>query len=89
MGSKNSGIGSCKIVERYRPSVQTQQIAKIADVTDEDCRQLEAGMTKCSRWLPGHDQAAAARTPVPGPNELREDIDALESWVKAIKKRRG
>ena len=79
----------CKIVERYRPSVQTQQIAKIADVTDEDCRQLEAGMSKCSRWLPGHDQAAAARAPVPNPEELKADIDALDNWVKAINKRRN
>ncbi len=79
----------CKIVERYRPSVQTQPIAKIADVTDEDCRQLEAGVTKCSRWLPGHDQAAAARAPIPDPAELKADIDTLESWVKAINKRRS
>lgn len=79
----------CKIVERYRPGVQTQQIAKLADVTEEDCRQVDAAMTKCSRWLRGHDQAAAARAPVPGADELKADIDALESWVKAINKRRG
>lgn len=79
----------CKIVERYRPGVQTQQIAKLADVTEEDCRQVDAAMTKCSRWLRGHDQAAAARAPVPGPDELKADIDALDSWVKAINKRRG
>ncbi len=79
----------CKIVERYRPGVQTQQIAKLADVTEEDCRQVDAAMTKCSRWLRGHDQAAAARAPVPVPDELKADIDALDSWVKAINKRRG
>lgn len=79
----------CKIVERYRPGVQTQQIAKIADVTEEDCRLVEGAMTKCSRWLRGHDQAAAARAPVPGPDELKADIEALETWVKAVIKRRG
>ena len=79
----------CKIVERYRPGVQTQQIAKIADVTDEDCRLVESAMTKSSRWLRGHDQAAAARAPVPGPDELKADIEALETWVKAVNKRRG
>jgi hypothetical protein len=79
----------CKIVERYRPGVQTLPIAKIADVTDEDCRQVEMAMTKCSRWLRGHDQAAAARAPIPDPKELRADIETLESWVKAINKRRG
>jgi len=45
-------------------------------------------MTKCSKWLPGHDQAAAARAPMPEPAELKADIEALEHWVAAIRKRR-
>lgn len=76
------------IVERFRPSVQTQQVAMVADITAEDCRELDAAMTKCSRWLTGHDQAAAARAPVPEPAELKEDIELLEKWVDAIRKRR-
>jgi energy-coupling factor transporter ATP-binding protein EcfA2 len=77
------------IVERFRPGVQTQHVATIADVTSEDCRTLDAAMTKCSRWLPGHDQAAAARAAVPEPMELKDDIEALEDWVAAIRKRRS
>jgi len=77
------------IVERYRPGVQTQQIAQIADISAEDCGAVETAMTKCSTWLPGHDKAAAARAPVPAPAELKADIEALASWVAAIRKRRG
>lgn len=76
------------IVERFRPGVQTQHIGSIADIKPEDCRTVDAAMTKCSRWLPGHDQAAAARAPVPEPAELKADIETLESWVAAIHKRR-
>jgi energy-coupling factor transporter ATP-binding protein EcfA2 len=76
------------VVERYRPGVQTQQILKISDVTEDDCRAIDAAMAKCSKWLPGHDQAAAARAPVPESSELRVDIEALEQWVNAIRKRR-
>jgi energy-coupling factor transporter ATP-binding protein EcfA2 len=76
------------IVERFRPSVQTQRIGTIADITAEDCRTVDAAMTKCSRWLPGHDQGAAARAPVPEPAELKADIEALEKWVGAIRGRR-
>jgi hypothetical protein len=79
----------CKVVERFRPGVQTQQIAKIADITEEDCRLVEVAMTKCSRWLRGHDQAAAARAPVPEPDELKSDIESLDAWVKTINKRRA
>jgi energy-coupling factor transporter ATP-binding protein EcfA2 len=76
------------VVERFRPSVQTQRLSVVADITHEDCQALDAAMTKCSRWLTGHDQAAAARAPVPEPTELKDDIEALESWVATIHKRR-
>ncbi len=77
------------VVERYRPGVQTQQIAQIADITADDCKAVETAMTKCSTWLPGHDKAPAARSPVPAPAELKADIDALAAWVMVIRRRRG
>ena len=77
------------IVERFRPGIQTQHIGTIADISAEDCRILDAAMTKCSKLLPGHDQAAAARAPVPEPTELKADIEALEGWIAAIRKRRN
>ena len=76
------------IVERFRPSVQTQHISTITDICLEDCKTLESAMTKCSRWLVGHDKAAAAIAPVPEPNELRVDVATLEQWITAIRDRR-
>ena len=76
------------VVERYRPSIQTQQVAHIADITSTDCKTLETAMTKCSKWLPGHDQAAAAHAPVPEPTELKADIDKLDNCITEIHKRR-
>jgi hypothetical protein len=71
------------VVERYRPSVETKRLAPLADITEEDCKTVEMAMTKCSTWLPGHDQAAAARAPVPGAAELKKDFDVLEAWLRA------
>ena len=64
------------------------QGAQIADITAEDCKAVEMAMTKCSTWLAGHDKAAAVRAPVPAPTELKADIEALATWVAAIRKRR-
>ena len=75
-------------VERYRSSVQTQHVKQLADIDANDCGVLDAGMQKCSRWLPGHDLAAAENAPFPDPEELMEDITRLEDWVKAIRNRR-
>ena len=76
------------VVERYRPGIQTQQVAHIADITAEDCKAVETAMTKCSKWLRGHDQAAAARADVPEPSAVKADIETLETWVVAIRRRR-
>ena len=76
------------VVERYRPGVQTQQVAVIADITEEDCRAVETAMTKCSKWLPGHDQAAGARADIPEPASLEADIGALNDWLATIRRRR-
>ena len=76
------------VVERYRVGVQTLQLEKITDITPEDCKTIKIAMTKCSKWLPGHDQAAAAKQDIPEPDELKADIDELENWVATIRKRR-
>ncbi len=75
-------------VERYRNSIQTQQVSRLADICAADCNAFDYGMTKCSKWLPGHDQSAAENEPFPQPTELEEDITALDDWVQAIRNRR-
>ena len=77
------------MIVRYRPSIQTQQIKDLSKITKEDCEELEAGMTKCSRWLPGHDLAAAENDNFPNPEELNNDIKSLEDWIKKINKARS
>lgn len=76
------------VIERYRPNIKTLQMDPVADICAADCQALKDGMTKCSIWLPGHDQAAAANTPFPEPAELQADIKALDDWVVGIRERR-
>jgi hypothetical protein len=76
------------IIERYRPGIQTQQIKNLADITETDCTTVFEAMTKCSRWLPGHDNAPAENSPVPDSKELKADIVTLETWIGAIQARR-
>lgn len=74
-------------VERYRGNIQTQQVRRLAAITEQDCAELEAGMEKSSKWLEGHDLAPAENEDVPEPDELRTDIDALIGWVRRIRAR--
>jgi hypothetical protein len=76
------------VVERYRRSIQTQQVRHLSDITVQDCEALEAGIAKCSRCLAGHDHAGAENPSIPDPTELQDDIAALEHWAQAIRQRR-
>ena len=75
-------------VERYRNTIETNRAMKLADISDDDLAALKKGMTKCSMWLPGHDQSPAENTPFPKPTEIDEDIESFDNWVSTIRKRR-
>ncbi len=76
------------VVERYRKSVETKRVKLLADIKESDYPVLESGMSKCSKWMVGHDSAAAENTPFPDPEELLGDIEELDEWVKGIRVRR-
>ena len=79
----------CSVVERYRPSVQTlNKIMNLSDICKEDCQAVQDGMSKCSKFMHGHDLSHADNRPFPEPNEIEHDIDSLDVWIKAIRKRR-
>ena len=75
-------------VMRFQRGVQTKQLSKLTDITQADLDAVDKGMTKASRFLRGHDASASVNEPVPGPDELRADIDALADWAKSVRKRR-
>ncbi|WP_419939704.1 AAA family ATPase [Candidatus Palauibacter sp.] len=76
-------------VERYRKSIETRRTRCLADITSSDLDAIDAGMTKCSTWMSGHDSPPADNAPVPGPDEVAEDIEALAGWVGEIRARRN
>ena len=72
-------------VQRFGEGVSTQRLKSVT-VTDEDYRELDAGMTKSSKFE--HDAAAAVgRLPLPDPDELDTDIGRLANWREALDKR--
>jgi hypothetical protein len=76
------------VVERYRPSIETKRVRHLHDISEEDCAAVDDGMAECSRWIRGHDEAAADGTPFPQPQDLSKRINDLDAWAKRIRKRR-
>ncbi len=75
-------------VQRYRKDIQTKRLSKLSDISEQDFKVLEQGMTKSSKWLSGHDLARAENEDIPNPDELEHDIKSLNDWVKNINDRR-
>lgn len=75
---------------RYRHDIQTRRLSeKLVWVVEEnDIAEVERGMTRASAWLRGHDQPQAANAPVPSPDEMHEDLLALDRWNQSLTARR-
>ncbi len=76
-------------IERFSAEIHTKLLRKVADITDDDIRIIGNAMSKCSRFLDGHDQPGAVMELTPRPDELEKDILEIEKWAAEIKKRRS
>lgn len=73
------------VINRFGPNVSTLAL-KSVQVTDDDYKTIEAGMTKSSKFE--HDAASAIeRLPVPHPDDIAKDIFELEEWRDNVNRR--
>lgn len=73
-----------QVVVRFRKGIETQRLAGVV-VEDPDYATVNRWMSKCSNYA--HDQAILGGVEVPDPEELLNDINALELWRVEIDKR--
>lgn len=72
-------------VQRFGEGVSTIRLKPVT-VTDEDYREIDAGMSKSSKFT--HDAASTvARLPTPDPDDLEVDLERLANWRKALDSR--
>ncbi len=74
------------VVFRFRPGVETQKLSGVS-VEDQDVIDISNGMTRCSKWIEGHDQPGGAGSSVPQPDELENDLKALEDFRNRLVQR--
>lgn len=77
-------------VNRFRSQIKTNSLVsgRVWIIDEQDVRDVELGMTKCSAWTDAHDEPAAADRPTPPPDELRDDLNSLRDWTTRMKQKR-
>lgn len=73
------------LIERFRRSVQTQQIRSLAKITPEDCVLVDQMMTKYSKFE--HSQSSEVDANLPGVDELADDLKLMIDWIGEFDKR--
>lgn len=76
-----------KVITRLGREIQTQRVKLLVDITADDYDQIDLAMSKCSKYLIGHDTAAELNEPLPDSNEIETDLIEFEEWMKAMRKR--
>ncbi len=72
-------------VERFNSDVKTMRLKGVI-VADEDYRKVFWAMKRVSERS-GHDMAAGKNTPIPTPDEMKKDIEELDTYRGDIKSR--
>lgn len=72
------------VILRFRKGIETQRLHGVS-IEDNDFTQVNVGMSKCSNYA--HDKAPIGGIAVPEPDELLQDICALENWCAQVQQR--
>ncbi|MCU1412984.1 MAG: hypothetical protein JWN80_324 [Microbacteriaceae bacterium] len=76
------------VITRHERGVQTQRLAKLSDLSDQDYARVDLGMTVGSRYMTGHAAPANDGSPAQDPAWLLAEITALETFRGEVVARR-
>lgn len=74
-----------KTVERFNSEVKTQSLKNVV-VEDSDYKTVYWAMKRVSERS-GHDMAAGKNVPAPTPDDMKADLDELETFRIQVAKR--
>lgn len=70
------------VIKRLSYKVETAGHAKVTAITMDDCKVMRKAYGRCSNLL--HSQSETLNPPLPAPQKVQDEIDALRNWVEKI-----
>lgn len=75
------------VIRRLSNEVKTPGLVKLTAITIPDCEAMRDGFGRCSELL--HSAAVALNRPLPRPEALTAEIDALAAWADSLRQRQS
>jgi len=75
------------VVRRFQNNVDTKGLSKLTVLTLEDCKVMREGYSRCSKLL--HSESEQLNRPLPKPEAIQAEIDAMKKWIEEVKSRQG
>lgn len=77
-----------QVVTRFGRGVQTNRLKRLVDLTEDDIKRIDAGMSKCSTYFRGHDSAPNVGDPYPTIDEVEADLSAIDDFNTELQTKR-
>jgi len=77
-----------QVVTRFGRGVQTNRLKRLTDLTEDDFKRIEHGMSKCSTYFRGHDSAPTVGDPYPTIDEVETDLNEIDDFNKELQSTR-
>lgn len=75
------------VTKRLSNEIKTGGLIKLTVITTSDCEEMRDGFKRCSELL--HSASPGLNRPLPGPDDLMGEIEALETWTADLQKRQN
>ena len=75
------------VIRRLSNEVKTPGLVKLTAITVADCESMRDGFQRCSELL--HSAAPALNRPLPRPDALADEINALSVWANDLRQRQN
>ena len=80
-------VAFAHVVMRHRDYIKVQDLPRVTALTEQDCQSWSANFGKCCGLMAGHDESRGRNRGMPEPEELLQDVAALNSWVRDLRER--
>ncbi len=77
-----------QVVTRFGRGVQTNRLKRLVDLTEDDIKRIDAGMSKCSTYFRGHDSAPNIGDPYPTIDDVEADLSAIDDFNTELQTKR-